>query len=71
MKKVFVVTINIAIEAENESEVCDCLAETLRDQFLDWQYVQNEDGTWPIPQKITVDLLNYEEGDAFQKITTI
>ena len=69
MKKIFVTSINIAIEAESETEACDYLSETLRDQVLDWQYIQNKDGTWPIPIEVPVDLDNYEEGDAFQKIT--
>lgn len=74
MKKVFIATIKVAIQAESQTEACDALTAMLTEHLMhdpetslvDWQYTQAENGQVNEPElKGEYDLSIIEEGEIF------
>jgi hypothetical protein len=67
MKKVFIVTIQIAIEATSESDAHDGIHAIMQDQdIVDWQY-HSENGISQSAKLIgEIDFSTLKEGDVFK-----
>jgi hypothetical protein len=76
MKHLFLATVHILVEAENNAEACDsisaCLTENLRQEgaIIDWQYVQDVNKVYVDPQdKGLVDTsADMDEGELFSQM---
>lgn len=73
-KKIYIATVQIAIESENTAEACDsisaCLTENLMqaNAIIDWQYLPEGEGKYPDPIFIGEYMPPFEEGELFQNI---
>lgn len=71
-KSIFIATVKLAIEADNETEACDsitgCLTENLMmsEAIIDWEYCPDEKGV--ITGPVFKGILNapFEEGELFR-----
>jgi hypothetical protein len=66
---IFVATINVAVEANNETEAADAIAYALRTaiihgDYFDWEYSIDKEGRRTEPLEVGIVDIN-EEGDAF------
>ncbi len=70
-KKIFLATVQIAFEADNEAEACDAVSGMLSENLkavgalVDWQYMPFN-GTYHQPVELgVVDIDTIEEGELF------
>ena len=66
---IYKATVTVLVEAEDEGNACDFLAESFREWngngLLDWSYVRGSDGLHTVPVKTDINPTDYEEGEGF------
>lgn len=63
LKKKYVATVQIVVDANNEDEACDAISGVLdHEGVFDWGYVKIG-GQYTYPVEILINEENYEEGD--------
>jgi len=64
MRKVYIATIQVAVDAVNEGAAADGISEGMRGLFVDWQYLKvGGQFLYPVEKFIAADVI--EEGEAF------